>query len=330
MKPVFPEVRLRRLRQNQAIRSMVKETGLSISQLIYPLFVRHGSQWCQPILSLPGIMQRSVDMLDQELAQIQELAIPAVLLFGIPQNKDAIGSDSYSQQGVIQSAIRYIKEKAPNLIVITDVCLCEYTDHGHCGVVSNADQIDNDATLPLLVKQALSHAAAGADIIAPSGMMDGVVLALRQGLDAAGYHQLPIMSYAVKYASAFYGPFRDAAEGAPAFGDRSTHQMDPANRLEALRECALDIAEGADFLMVKPAGAYLDIITAVKQTYPEMPLVAYQVSGEYAMLKAAAHMGWLDEKKVVLESLLGIRRAGAQMIITYYAKEVAAWLSEKH
>lgn len=323
-----PKTRLRRLRNNDKIRNLVKETHLNINQLILPLFIKHGTGIKKPISSMPGYFQISVDQLEEEIKTITELGIQSVLLFGIPSTKDSLGSDSYSDAGIIQTAIAEIKKIAPDLLVISDVCLCEYTDHGHCGFVTPAHEIHNDKTLDLLVKQAISHAKAGVDIVAPSGMMDGMVQAIRQGLDEAGYTHIPILSYSVKYSSCMYGPFRQAAEGAPQFGDRQTYQMNIANTNEALRECALDIAEGADMLMVKPAHTYLDVIYRVKQKFPELPLGAYHTSGEFALIKAATQNGWLNERTTVLEVLTAIRRAGADFIITYFAKDVAGWLKE--
>ncbi len=308
------------------VRRMVRETTLSAADFIYPLFVTHGENVRHPIPSMPGIFQFSIDQLAEETAEIAALGIPAVVLFGIPAAKDPIGLENFADDGIVQQAIRAIKAAQPDLIVITDVCLCEFTDHGHCGLVQG-DEILNDETLAVLAETAVSHANAGADIVAPSGMMDGMVAAIRAGLDKAGFANMPIMSYAVKYASAFYGPFRDAADGAPKFGDRKTHQMDPANGREALREAALDVEEGADFLMVKPALAYLDIIRQTKEAFPALPLAAYNVSGEYAMIKAAAANGWLDEKKAILETLTAIKRAGADLIISYHAKEASQWLN---
>lgn len=333
----LPTIRPRRLRALPGIRAMVRETHLSPVDFIYPLFVTHGQRVRAPIPSMPGIHQLSVDQLAQETGEIVALGIPAVMLFGIPATKDPVGLENFAPDGIVQQAIRAIKSAAPDLIVITDVCLCEYTDHGHCGLLNVGHNhlpheheaegaVLNDETLEILVQVARSHAEAGADIVAPSGMMDGMVAAIRAGLDGSGFSHIPIMSYAIKYASAFYGPFRDAADGAPKFGDRKSHQMDPANAREALREAALDAEEGADFLMVKPALAYLDIIQRVRTQFPELPLVAYNVSGEYAMLKAAVANGWLDEERVVLETLTGIKRAGADLIITYHAKEAAKWL----
>ena len=319
--------RPRRLRRLPALRQMVRETHLAPADFIYPLFVKHGTAVRQPIPSMPGIYQLSVDQLAAEAEEIAALGIPAVILFGLPASKDPVGLENYAPDGIVQQAIEALKTAVPDLLVGTDVCLCEYTDHGHCGLLDDQGHILNDATLAVLSQVALSHAEAGADIVAPSGMMDGMVAAIRDALDESGYTHLPIMSYAVKYASAFYGPFRDAADGAPQFGDRQSHQMDPANSREAIREAALDIDEGADLLMVKPALPYLDIIASLRQNFPELPLAAYNVSGEYAMIKAATANGWLDEERVVLETLMGIKRAGADIIITYHAKEAARWLA---
>ncbi len=328
--PQFPQLRLRRLRQHPGLRELVRETDLSVRDLILPLFVRHGTDTRQAIASMPGHSQLSVDLLAAEVREIVGLGIPGVILFGIPASKDDTGSAASRDDGIVQQAVRKIKETAPDLVVMTDLCFCEYTDHGHCGVVierGGRSDVDNDATLEMLAQQAVSHAKAGADVIAPSGMMDGMVAAIRRGLDAAGFEQTPILSYAAKYASAFYGPFREAAESAPQFGDRRSYQMDPANAREALREVALDVAEGADLLMVKPALSYLDVICRVKQAHPEVPLCAYNVSGEYSMVKAAAANGWLDEQRTTLEILTSIKRAGADMIITYSAKDVARWIA---
>ena len=325
----FPQTRLRRLRQHPALRELVRETELSVRDLILPLFIRHGRGIRQPIGSMPGHEQITVDLLPAEIEEIVKFKIPAVILFGIPAAKDESGSVASDDDGVVQQAVRKIKENAPDLLVITDLCFCEYTDHGHCGVLIDrrgGRDVDNDATLPLLARQAVSHARAGADVIAPSGMMDGMVSAIRRGLDAEGYSQTPILSYAAKYSSAFYGPFRDAAESTPQFGDRRSYQMDPGNGREALREVALDLAEGADFLMVKPALSYLDVIYRVKQAHPDVPLCAYNVSGEYSMVHAAAQRGWVDLQRITMEILLSIKRAGADMIITYSAKDVARWL----
>ncbi|MCB9418213.1 MAG: porphobilinogen synthase [Ardenticatenaceae bacterium] len=319
-------MRPRRLRRSPQLRAMVRETSLSADDFIYPLFVTHGEKVRHPIASMPGIAQLSVDQAVIEAEEAAALGVPAVILFGIPAHKDPIGLENFAPEGIVQQAIRAIKTAVPHLLVITDVCLCEYTDHGHCGLLDEMGNVLNDETLDVLVDTAVSHAQAGADIVAPSGMMDGMVAAIRAGLDDAGFTQIPVMSYAVKYASAFYGPFRDAADGAPKFGDRKTHQMDPANVREALREAQLDVAEGADFLMVKPGLPYLDVIRTIHDNYPELPLVAYNVSGEYAMIKAAAANGWLDEERVVLETLLGFKRAGADLIITYHALDAARWL----
>ncbi len=333
----FPAVRLRRLRHSPALRAMVRETQLAPDDFIYPLFVTHGHGIQNQIRSMPGIAQLSVDMLAEEAASIAGLGIPAVLLFGIPAVKDPVGLESFAADGIVQQAVRTLKNAVPDLVVVTDVCLCEYTDHGHCGVLNTGNgrrphpaleegYVLNDETLEILCRVAVSHAEAGADVVAPSGMIDGMVAAIRAALDEHDYEHLPILSYAVKYASSFYGPFREAADGAPKFGDRKSHQMDPSNVREALREAAHDMVEGADMLMVKPALPYLDVIRRVRDKFPDMPLAAYNVSGEYAMLKAAAANGWLDEKRVVLEVLTGIKRAGADLILTYHAKEAARWL----
>jgi len=328
--------RPRRLRQTATLRSMLRETELNPSDLIYPIFVRPGRGIRHEIRSMPGIYQWSADLLSAEAESIASLGIPGVILFGIPSDKDAIGSENYAPHGVVQQAIRIIKQAVPHMVVITDVCMCEYTDHGHCGVLNIGDPrphphlpegyVLNDPTLEILGKVAVSHAEAGADIVAPSGMIDGMVAAIRQALDSADFENIPILSYAVKYASSFYGPFRDAAESPPKFGDRKSHQMDPANAREALREVTIDVQEGADMLMVKPALPYLDIIHRVHQAFPELPLAAYNVSGEYAMLRAASLNGWLDERSVVLEALTAIKRAGADLILTYHAKDAARWL----
>src|SRR5512146_252973 len=327
-------IRPRRLRATAALRDMVRETELNARDFIYPLFVRHGSGRTG-IRSMPGISQLSVEEAVRETTQAAGLGVPAIILFGIPAEKDPIGLENFAADGIVQQAIRAIKREVPEMVVVTDVCLCEYTDHGHCGILNEGDHfrpelprgyVLNDPTLEILAKVAVSHAEAGADIVAPSGMIDGMVGAIRRSLDAAGYKNLPILSYAVKYASAFYGPFREAAEGAPKSGDRKSHQMDAGNVREALREAALDAQEGADMLMVKPALAYLDVVRAVKQEFPEIPLAAYNVSGEYSMIKAAAANGWLDEAKVTLETLTSIKRAGADIIITYHAIDAAKWL----
>ncbi len=326
----FPITRMRRLRLNPAVRRLVRQTTLSASQLVLPLFVRAGEKFRQEIASMPGHCQLSPDLLGDEVRQAADLGLGGVLLFGIPAQKDALGSDAMSDAGIIPEAVRAAKQAAPELLVITDVCFCEYTDHGHCGALAETGgrvDVDNDATLVMLGRQALAHARAGADVVAPSGMMDGMVGAIRRRLDEAGFAHLPILSYAAKYASAFYGPFRDAAESAPQFGDRRGYQMDPAaSPGQALREVELDLAEGADLVMVKPALAYLDIIRQVRDHFPGVPLAAYNVSGEYSMVKAAARQGWLDARAIALETLTAIRRAGADMILTYWAKEAAVWL----
>lgn len=319
--------RHRRLRQNAAMRALVKETYLQKEDLIYPLFIIEGENVKNPVSSMPGVFQLSLDNLAAEMDEIVDLGIRAVLLFGIPEEKDAVGTGAFHDHGIVQKATRLIKERHPELLVVADTCLCEFTDHGHCGVIEG-EQVLNDPSLDVLARTAVSQAKAGADIIAPSNMMDGFVTAIRAGLDAAGFQHIPIMSYAVKYASSYYGPFREAAEGAPQFGDRKTYQMDPSNRMEAIREATSDVEEGADFLIVKPALAYLDIIRDVKNSFP-LPVVAYNVSGEYSMVKAAAQNGWIDEKAVVLETLLGMKRAGSDLIITYHAKDVCRWLEEK-
>ncbi len=322
----FPIKRLRRLRYNPSVRDLVRETVLTKNDLIYPLFVVPGQKIKKEIRSMPGVYQMSVDVIVEECKDVEKLGIPAVILFGIPEHKDEVGSGAYDPNGIIQKAVRAIKKGTNKLLVITDVCLCEYTSHGHCGVL-NGEKILNDETVELLVKESLSHAEAGADIIAPSDMMDGRIGAIRKALDEKGFIETPILSYAVKYASGFYGPFRDAAESAPAFGDRRSHQMDIANGNEALREAETDIEEGADIIMVKPAGAYLDIIWRVKEKFG-MPTAAYQVSGEYAMIKAAGRNNWIDEERVMIESLTAIKRAGADMILTYFAKDVVNYLQK--
>lgn len=322
----FPNTRLRRLRQDENFRRMIRETSISIDDLIYPLFVCAGTNIKKEIPSMPGQFQLSVDHIISECKDVESLGIPAVLLFGIPAEKDEVGSDSYSNNGIIQTAIKAIKAEVKNLLIITDVCMCEYTSHGHCGLIKDND-VDNDATLKLLQKQVLSHAKVGADMVAPSDMMDGRIAAIRQVLDDNNYEKIPIMAYSAKFASAYYGPFRDAAESAPQFGDRRTYQMDAANADEAMREIELDIAEGADIIMVKPALAYLDIIYRAKQEF-NMPLAAYNVSGEFSMIHAAAQHNWIDKDQVMMESLLSIKRAGADMIITYFAKDVAQLLKQ--
>jgi len=321
----FPIQRPRRLRRTEAIRSLVRETRLGTDGLIYPVFVCPGSGVRNEVSSMPGCYQQSVDMLVEECREIEQLGLPGVILFGLPDHKDAQGSEASAAQGHVQRAIAAIRKAKLNLLVITDVCLCEYTDHGHCGVIEG-EQVLNDPTLEVLADAALSHARAGADIVAPSDMMDGRVGAIRERLDGNGFAEVAILSYAAKYCSGFYGPFREAAQSAPQFGDRRSYQMDPANAREALREVALDLEEGADMVMVKPALPYLDVIRMVRDNF-SVPVAAYNVSGEYAMVKAAAHNGWLDEKRVVLEILTGIHRAGAEIILTYHAKDVARWLA---
>ena len=330
--------RTRRLRRTEGLRRLVRETELRPADLVQPMFVRHGQDQRREIRSMPGIFQLSVDQLTDEAHQLMDLGVPAVILFGIPAEKDPIGEENFATDGIVQQAIRALKAAEPELTVVTDVCLCEYTDHGHCGLLNVGDPLPqpnlpeghvlNDQTLDVLGRVAVSHAEAGADVVAPSGMIDGMVTAIRAALDDHGFEHIPILSYAVKYASAFYGPFRDAAESPPAFGDRRSHQMDPSNAREALREADLDISQGADALMVKPALPYLDVLQRVRQACPEIPLAAYNVSGEYAMLKAAAANGWLDETRVVLEALTSIKRAGADFILTYHAKQAAGWLAK--
>jgi porphobilinogen synthase len=323
---MFPSHRPRRLRKNKIIRRMVRETSLSPDDFIYPLFVTFGKKVRKEIKSMPGCFQESVDMIVRHAKEVYSLGIPSVILFGIPEHKDEIGSGAYDPHGVVQKAIREIKNKMPELYVITDVCMCEYTSHGHCGIIEGGD-VKNDATLELLAKEAVSHVKAGADMVAPSDMMDGRVGAIRTALDKEGFTETPIMSYAAKYASAFYGPFREAAESTPQFGDRRSYQMDPANRREALREVELDIGEGADIVMVKPAMTYLDIISDVRENF-DLPVAAYNVSGEYSVIKAAARLGWIDETRAMLEVLTSIKRAGADMILTYFAKEAAKTLNK--
>ncbi len=323
----FPVHRPRRLRLNENIRRMVRETRLSVDDLIQPFFVVHGEKVKNPVGSMPGVYQLSIDYLVEEVKRARDLGIPAVILFGIPKKKDPVASEAYADDGIIQMAVRAIKEKVEDIIVITDVCLCEYTSHGHCGLVKG-DKVLNDPTLELLAKTAVSHAKAGADIVAPSDMMDGRVAAIREALDAEGFQDVAIMAYSVKYASSFYGPFRDAADSAPKFGDRRSYQMDPPNAREAIKEASLDVEEGADIIMVKPALPYLDVVRMVKEAFPEVPLAAYNVSGEYAMIKAAAQLGWIDYERVVMETLVSIKRAGADMILTYFAMEVAEKLQK--
>ena len=324
----FPSTRLRRLRAMPQLRDLICETELSVNDLILPLFIKAEGE-TNAIQSMPGQFQLNLTDLSEEAQEIAELNIPAVMLFGIPNYKDPQGSSAWQPQGIIQEAIGILKDVAPHLLVMTDLCFCEYTDHGHCGVISERTgtaDVDNDATLELTAKQAISHAEAGSDVIVPSGMMDGVVHALRQALDQAGYDYLPILSHTAKYASAFYGPFREAAQGAPKFGSRQSYQMDPRNGDEAFREATMDLNEGADMLLVKPAGYYLDVVYRLKQANPGVPIGAYQVSGEYSMIKAAIEKGWLNEQAIILESLLAIKRAGADFMVTYFAKEVASWL----
>jgi porphobilinogen synthase len=322
----FPEYRPRRLRKNELFRRMIRETKLSVDDLIYPLFAAAGKGIRNEVPSMPGVFQLSVENLVGEVKEAASLGIPAVLLFGIPEKKDPLGSDAYSDKGIIQTAVRAIKDAVPGILVITDVCFCEYTDHGHCGILTPDGDVDNDATLAILAESALSHARAGADMVAPSDMMDGRVGAIRDALDKEGFAGTPIMSYAAKYASGFYGPFRDAAGSTPRSGDRRSYQMDPPNAREALREVALDVQEGADLVMVKPALAYLDIISRVREAF-DLPVAAYNVSGEYSLVKAAAKMGWVDGERVMMEILVGIKRAGADLILTYSAKEAARILA---
>ncbi len=323
----FPSQRLRRLRRTDHLRRMVRETSLSVDDFIYPLFVVHGTNIQQEISSMPGTFHWSLDKLAAEAESIAKLGIPAVILFGLPESKDEWGSEDYADDGIVQEATRVIKQAVPELIVVTDVCMCEYTSHGHCGIVREG-YVQNDETLEYYQRVVVSHAAAGADIVAPSGMMDGQVGAIRAALDGNGFHHTPILAYSAKYASSFYGPFREAADSPPQFGDRKSYQMDPANAREAMREVELDIAEGADIVMIKPALAYLDIIRQTRDRF-DVPIAAYNVSGEYAMIKAAGRNGWIDGQKVALELLTGIKRAGADMILSYHAKEVAEWLLKR-
>ncbi|CAM3318183.1 porphobilinogen synthase [Paenibacillus lupini] len=326
----FPIVRHRRLRQSAAMRSMVRETVLTANDFIYPIYVKYGTNIKEEISSMPGVYRFSLDLLEQEIREITSLGIPSIMLFGLPDHKDAEGTSAYDPNGIVQEATRLIKKWAPELVVMADTCLCQFTDHGHCGMVHQDEVtgtavVDNDPSLSLLVRTAVSQAEAGADVIAPSNMMDGFVAAIREGLDEAGFSHVPILSYSVKYASAFYGPFRDAAKSTPQFGDRKTYQMDPANAREALREADSDVTEGADMLMVKPALSYLDIVRQLRENF-DLPIVAYNVSGEYAMVKAAAANGWIDERAIVLEKLISMKRAGADLIITYHAKDASRWL----
>ncbi|WP_284139738.1 porphobilinogen synthase [Virgibacillus sp. LDC-1] len=319
--------RHRRLRSSNAMRAMVRENTVTADDFIYPLFIVEGTNKKKEVPSMPGVYHLSLDLLPQEVKEIEALGINAIILFGVPNEKDEVGTGAYAEEGIVQRATRVVKETSPEMLVVADTCLCEYTSHGHCGVIHNHD-VDNDASLELLAKTAVSQAKAGADIIAPSNMMDGFVQVIRHALDKAGFKHIPIMSYAVKYASAFYGPFRDAAESTPQFGDRKTYQMDPANRREALREATSDVEEGADFLIIKPGLSYLDIVRDVRND-TNVPIVAYNVSGEYSMIKAAAQNGWVDEKALVIEMLTSMKRAGADLIITYFAKDVATWLTDK-
>jgi porphobilinogen synthase len=322
----YPEMRMRRLRQNELLRRMVRENRVTLDDLIYPMFVVPGKNVKEEVSSMPGVYRFSIDELVREVEEVAGLGIPAIILFGIPEHKDEVASEAYDEHGIVQEAIRAIKKEAPEIIVITDVCLCEYTSHGHCGLLKDSI-IQNDLTLEILAKTAVSHAEAGADMVAPSDMMDGRVAAIRAGLDNEGFEHIPIISYAAKYASAFYGPFREAAESAPQFGDRRSYQMDPPNVREALREIELDIEEGADIVMVKPGLAYMDVVRAARETF-EHPIAVYNVSGEYAMVKAAAQKGWIDEKRIVYEILTGFKRAGADLILTYHAKDAARWIKE--
>jgi len=322
----FPSLRMRRLRANENLRRLVRENAVTVDDLIYPLFVVPGTNIREEIPSMPGVFHLSVDELVKEVEEVAALEIPAVILFGIPEHKDESASEAYHEHGIIQRALRELKKNVPDVLLITDVCLCEYTSHGHCGIIKDG-QVDNDLTLEMLAETAVSHAAAGADIVAPSDMMDGRVAAIRSALDSEGFKNTPIMSYAAKYASAFYGPFREAAHSTPQFGDRRSYQMDPPNALEAIREVQLDIEEGADIVMVKPGLAYMDIVRRVKDELG-YPTAVYNVSGEYAMVKAAAEKGWIDEKRIVREIMVGFKRAGADMILTYHAKDVARWIKE--
>ena len=324
----FPTYRARRMRANETVRQFVRETSLSVGDLIYPMFVKPGEGCKDEIPSMPGVYQFTIDMLGDEMAELEELGVPAVMLFGLPEHKDERGSEAWDDEGAVQRACRYIRANHPNIFVITDVCMCEYTSHGHCGALDEDGYVKNDETLELLAAEALSHVRAGSQMVAPSDMMDGRIGYIRAALDDAGFENTPIMAYSTKYASGFYGPFRDAADSAPAFGDRRAYQMDPANATEGVREAAMDIQEGADMVMVKPALAYLDVMQRVKSEL-QFPVVAYNVSGEYAMVKAAAANGWIDERRIVLESLLSMKRAGADAILTYHAKDAARWLSEE-
>jgi porphobilinogen synthase len=323
----FPDYRSRRLRKNEGFRRLLRETKLSVDDLVFPLFVVPGKGVKKPIGSMPGHFQMSIDHLIKEVQAVRECGIPAVLLFGIPDKKDEVASGAYARDGIIQQALRRIKDKAPNMLVFTDVCLCEYTSHGHCGIIEKGE-VDNDSTLEVLAETAVSHARAGADMVAPSAMMDGQVGAIREALDEGGYETIPIMAYSAKYASCFYGPFREAAESTPQFGDRNAYQMDPANVGEAIREITLDVEEGADIIMVKPALAYLDVIRRACDEF-DLPIAAYNVSGEFAMIKAAAKLGWLDESRAMMEVLTSIKRAGTDIIITYFAQDAAKMLQRR-
>lgn len=328
MKASFPTLRLRRLRQHPVLRQLIRECEINLHDLVYPIFVKERAGAKQPIRTMPGLFQIPIQSLAEEIAELVDLKVNSIIVFGIPPYKDHLGSDAYSDEGIVQEAIQTIRRIAPEMLIMSDICFCQYMDHGHCGFLHQKDNgfvLDNDKTLELLAKQTVSHAKAGADIVAPSGMIDGMVATMRTSLDASGFEYIPILSYSVKYQSCFYGPFGAAAEGAAKIGDRSTYQMDVANAKEALREADLDLQEGADMLMVKPAHAYLDVIYRVKQAYPHIPLGAYHTSGEYSMIKAACERGWLDEKRTVLEVLRSIRRAGADFIISYYTKEFALW-----
>ncbi len=332
MSPTFPTVRLRRLRQHPVIRDLIRETELNLDDLVHAIFIKGDKGDKQPVLSMPGHYQIPLSKLDEEIEEIVNLGIKSIMIFGVPSTKDAYGSDSFDDQGIMQKAIRQIKKLAPDLLIISDICFCQYTDHGHCGFMDDHHgciDLNNDKPLELLVKQSISHVQAGANMLAPSGMIDGAVITLRRALDEAGFEHIPLMGHTVKYSSAMYGPFRQATEGAPKYGDRSRYQMDPANGNEALREAAVDIMEGADILLIKPAHTYLDIIYRVKQTYPHIPLCAYHPSAEFSMIKAAAEKGWINEKRVVFEVLTSIKRAGADFIVNYYTKEVARWIINK-
>jgi porphobilinogen synthase len=332
MSPTYPTVRLRRLRQHPVIRDLIRETELNLSDLTHAIFIKGDKGEKHPISSMPGHYQIPLSKLDAEIEEIINLGIKSLMVFGVPDSKDAYGSDSFNEQGIMQRAIRQIRQIAPELLIISDICFCQYTDHGHCGFVDdhhNCADINNDQTLKLLIKQSISHVQAGSNMLAPSGMIDGTITTLRKALDEAGFGHVPLLGHTVKYASAMYGPFRQATEGAPKFGDRNRYQMDPANGREALREAAVDVMEGADILLIKPAHTYLDIIYRIKQAYPHIPLCAYHPSGEFSMIKAAAEKGWIHEKRVVFEILTSIKRAGADFIITYYAKEVAGWIAKE-